>query len=275
MAAKKNLISEAAFLKWIKEGRGSGQNEEYRPWLTVRDLPSLGRVHRVFGHKSRRTHHLLSDLELSVFLLLEWLPDVTQIREQFPLNRTLTKQLAADAGIKHPAQNGFDHFMSSDFLVDSSNEETPRFVFQAKYASALDDERTVEKLELERRYWVEKDVPWYLITDHQIPKEVSKNVNWLYPVGRSEEDDELASEQIEFYQHQFTQNPNQTIISLCKKLDTSYDLNAGESLYEVRRLLAKRYFEFDIFTPITKLKVGALRASDLGFIKEAYRVSNQ
>ncbi|WP_333809348.1 TnsA endonuclease C-terminal domain-containing protein, partial [Idiomarina baltica] len=70
-------------------------------------------------------------------------------------------------------------------------------------------------------------------------------------------------------------NPNQTIISLCKKLDTSYGLNAGESLYEVRRLLAKRYFEFDIFTSITKLKVGDLRASDLGFIKEAYRVSNQ
>jgi len=89
MAAKKNLISEATFLKWIKEGRGSGQNQNYRPWLTVRDLPSLGRVHRVFGHKSRRTHHLLSDLELSVFLLLEWLPDVNQIREQFPLDRTL------------------------------------------------------------------------------------------------------------------------------------------------------------------------------------------
>ena len=118
MAAKQRIISEATCLKWVKEGRGSGQGSEYRPWLTVRDLPSLGRVHRVFGHKSQRTHHLLSDLELAVFLLLEWLPEVTQIREQFPLDRTLTKQLAADAGIRHPAQQGVEHFMSTDFLVN-------------------------------------------------------------------------------------------------------------------------------------------------------------
>ena len=49
--------------------------KDYKPWLTVRDVPSLGRSHRIFGHKSQRTHHLLSDLELAVFLLLEWHPD--------------------------------------------------------------------------------------------------------------------------------------------------------------------------------------------------------
>lgn len=76
MLTKNNQISEKTLLKWVKEGRGSGHGSEYRPWLTVRDLPSLGRVHRIFGHKSHRTHHLLSDLELAVFLLLEWLPEV-------------------------------------------------------------------------------------------------------------------------------------------------------------------------------------------------------
>lgn len=58
-------------MKGIKDGREHGNHAEYKPWLTVRDLPSLGRVHRVFGHKSQRTHHLLSELELSVFLMLE------------------------------------------------------------------------------------------------------------------------------------------------------------------------------------------------------------
>ena len=43
-------------------------------WLTVRDLSSLGRSHRVYGHKTKRTHHLLSDLELAIFLILEWNP---------------------------------------------------------------------------------------------------------------------------------------------------------------------------------------------------------
>ena len=72
MARKKYSNSAAKNERWIKEGRGAGRNQEYKPWVTVRDLPSEGRSHRVFGHKSQRTHHLFSDLELAVFLLLEW-----------------------------------------------------------------------------------------------------------------------------------------------------------------------------------------------------------
>lgn len=106
MASKKYGNSDAKNNKWIKEGRGSGQNSEYKPWITVRDLPSDGRVHRVFGHKSQRTHHLLSDLELAVFLLLEWHHDVIQIREQFPLEIATTSQIAKEAGIVHPSQSG-------------------------------------------------------------------------------------------------------------------------------------------------------------------------
>ena len=71
VASKRKVFTRSTFAKWIKEGRGNGEYADYKPWLTVRDLPSLGRVHRVFGHKSRRTQHLLSDLELAAFLLLE------------------------------------------------------------------------------------------------------------------------------------------------------------------------------------------------------------
>ena len=50
MASIKFGNSNAKNNKWIKEGRGAGQNQNYKPWITVRDLPSDGRVHRVFGH---------------------------------------------------------------------------------------------------------------------------------------------------------------------------------------------------------------------------------
>ncbi|HDV0904766.1 TPA: heteromeric transposase endonuclease subunit TnsA [Vibrio fluvialis] len=276
MASKKKGFTEAQFAKWIKEGRGSGEHADYKPWLTVRDLPSLGRVHRVFGHKSRRTHHLLSDLELAAFLLLEWHSEVTQIREQFPLERDTTRRLAVEAGIKHSNMGGIDQYMSSDFLVDSTDEHEPVFVLQAKYASALGDARTVEKLEVERRYWAEKEYPWYLVTEREIHPVVFKNIQWFYPAQRDDEEGmELALQQIEFYAHHFEKNPNKTIIAICKELDAAYDLLLGESLYEVRKLLAKRYFTFDIFIPITKLKAKDLRAGDLGFIREVYLVSNQ
>ncbi len=260
----------------VKEGRGIGQHSDYKPWLTVRDLPSLGRVHRVFGHKSKRTHHLLSDLELSVFLMLEWHSEVTQIREQFPLERDITRRLAADAGIKHPKVAGVDQYMSSDFLVDSSNAKEPRFVLQVKYRDALNDRRTVEKLELERRYWHEKALPWYLITEAEVPAVVATNIKWLYPAQREEEEStEIDLQQIKFYAHHLERNRDKTVISICKALDTAYDLPLGESLHEVRQLLAKRYFTFDLFIPTTKLKASDLKLGELNFIREVYLVSNQ
>ncbi|MBY8031502.1 TnsA endonuclease N-terminal domain-containing protein [Vibrio fluvialis] len=274
MAVKSKGFTEAKFAKMIKEGRGSGEFADYKPWLTVRDLPSLGRVHRVFGHKSKRTHHLLSDLELSVFLMLEWHSEVTQIREQFPLERDVTLRLALDAGIKHPAIAGVDQYMSSDFLVDSNNGEQPRFVLQAKYRDALEDNRTVEKLEIERRYWQEKAVPWYLITEVDIPAVVAENIRWLYP-AQKEIDEELSPQQIAFYAHVFEKHPGKTVISVCKELDAAYDLPLGQSLYEVRQLLARRYFSFDIFIPSTKLKCENLKAGELDLIREVYLVSNQ
>lgn len=276
MASSKKEFTEAKFAKWIKEGRGSGEHADYKPWLTVRDLPSLGRVHRVFGHKSKRTHHLLSDLELAAFLLLEWHSEVTQIREQFPLERDSTRRLALEVGVKHPNIAGVDQYMSSDFLVDTTDELEPRFVWQAKYVSALGDARTVEKLVLEHRYWEEKEYPFYLVTEREIPPVVFKNIQWLYPAQRDDEEDmELSQQQIEFYAHHFENNPHKTIIAICKELDAAYHLPLGESLYEVRRLLAKRYFTFDIFIPSTKLKAEDLQAGDLGFIREVYLVSNQ
>ena len=69
-------------------------SKDYQPFVKVADISSLGRSHRVFGHKTKRTHHLLSDLELAVFLLFEWHSNTEDIQEQFPLDIDVTKQIA-------------------------------------------------------------------------------------------------------------------------------------------------------------------------------------
>ena len=58
--------------KWLKEDQGQGELADYKPWIKISDISSSGRSHRVFGHKTRRTHHLMSDLELAIFLFFEW-----------------------------------------------------------------------------------------------------------------------------------------------------------------------------------------------------------
>ncbi|ENM3753961.1 TnsA endonuclease N-terminal domain-containing protein [Vibrio cholerae] len=275
MAGKKYVNNELQNQKWLREGRGSGHGSDYKPWLTVRDLSSQGRLHRVFGHKSQRTHHLLSDLELAVFLLLEWSRSTVDIREQFPLRLEDTKALALESGIDHPSVRGVLQVMSSDFLVNTTDTCQPKFALQAKYAEALSDARTIEKLELERRYWLQKGVPWWLITEKDIPSVVTQNISWLYPAQRDEIEIDALMERAAFYQHHFQNAPERSVIEVAKQLDTAYQQPMGQSLLEIRQLLAQRCFLFNILTPVTKLKAWDLQLENIEAMSGALRVSNQ
>lgn len=275
MATKQYFNTEVKNAKWIKEGRGAGHGEDYLPWLTVRDLASRGRSQRIFGHNSLRTHHLLSDLELAVFLILEWRTETSDIREQFPLRLEDTQTLAKEAGIKHPQVQGIDQIMSSDFLVNTNHPSHSKFSLQAKYAKDLQDARTVEKLELERRYWQSKSVPWQIVTEKEISPVVFHNINWLYPAQRDEVDDNVLVDRIDFYQHMMKENSGQKIIDVTRKLDMAYNMEMGESLLELRQLMAKRYFKFNIFIPFKKLKASDLMIGNVKLIQEVRNVSNQ
>ena len=68
--------------------------------------------------------------------------------------------------------------MSSDFYILTSDYPQQRFAIQAKYHSDLDKTRVIEKLEIERRYWQQKDVPWKIITELDISKAVFQNIQW-------------------------------------------------------------------------------------------------
>lgn len=71
--------------RFLKEGRGKGEGSEYKPWLTIQDMPSIGRVSRIYLHKTQRIHHFFSDNETRVFYLLTWEDAITDIREFYPL----------------------------------------------------------------------------------------------------------------------------------------------------------------------------------------------
>jgi len=261
--------------KWIKQGRGTGTGKRYQPWLTVRDLPSSGRSHRVWGVKTQRTHHLLSDLELAAFFLFDWNPTVTDIREQFPLRVDDTIELAMQAGIRHPEVHGRLQIMSSDFLVDTSDPDRATMAIQIKTSSSLSDPRTIEKLELERRYWDKKRVRWYLLTEKQIPKTVINNLAWLYPAQVVQEEFADTRSAAPFYQNFFLQNQTLQISQAAMMLDQAYSLAPGESLQKIRSLLALRVFLFDIRKPWSNLVVGELQASSDIYSLESRYAANQ
>ena len=103
--------------------------------------------------------------------------------------------------------------MTTDFYVISKNIKsvTSQLALQAKYSNHLDDTRTIEKLELERRYWEQKDVDFKIITEKDIPRAVTDNIKWLSPSKNTylitiEEND------FTFYSEQMIKSPTLKII---------------------------------------------------------------
>ena len=261
--------------KWKKEGRGQGFGVNYKPWLTIRDVSSDGRSHRIYGHKSQRTYHLLSDLELAAFLLLEWNPSTTDIREQYPLDLDQTIEIAKEAKILHPKIRQNYHIVTSDFVIDTDKVETPRFVVQVKYSNALNDSRTIEKLEIERRYWTKQNIPFYIFTEHQVPKVIYENIMWLYPALKQEEISIDILERLDFYVDIFQRYKAKKVIDITKIIDTQYELEIGQSLREVRELIAQRYFYFELNIPFRTLLVEQIMLGKRDFWNEVLHASNQ
>lgn len=126
--------------------------------------------------------------------------------------------------------------MSSDFLIDTNMLRQPRIAIQVKTSAELYNPRTIEKLELERRYWAKKNIPWYLLTEQQIPKIVIQNIAWLYPAQVALDELESTLAMAAFYLNFFLQNPTLQISQAAMILDQAYSLAPGESLQKIRSL---------------------------------------
>lgn len=93
--------------RFHKEGRGRelDRHGDYKPWLTVQDVPSEGYCSRVTGWKTgERCVHLFSNVELWHYYTCLWDDAVDDFREQFPLDFETTQSLAENLKIKHPRE---------------------------------------------------------------------------------------------------------------------------------------------------------------------------
>ncbi len=81
---QKYLCMYRAIMWLLQKRRKKGVRADYKPWYTVRDVPSTGTRRREAGVKTLRKHHLMSDLEREFHLMCEWNPAVDNYREQHP-----------------------------------------------------------------------------------------------------------------------------------------------------------------------------------------------
>jgi hypothetical protein len=248
-------LTQAQIDRRIKEGRGQGQGADYKPFIYTRDVSSLGRSHRLPGSKARRLYHLLSDLELAIFLTLDRASCVTDIREQFPMRVEDTMRIAEELGLPHGRYQGVPQVLTSDFLVDFNDTQRPSVAIQAKYSADLQKPEVIERLELERRYWLEKGIPWAIVTEREVSREAFANIQWLYPAHA---EDDIAQDDLAHYQQlfllEFQRHPDQKLTAIAQGLDISGQLEVGQALYWLRQLLARHCFLFDLDVPYRELK---------------------
>jgi hypothetical protein len=230
---------------------GEAVGVDYQPYLDVRTR-SHGKVTRISGIKTGRLHHLLSAGELSYFYLLEWLTDVVDIREQYALPLEETESLAEELGIRHPAYPTPDKHvrMTSDFVITFKRRGARVEVVRSyKPSTSLGDQRTLEKLELERRFWMRRGVEWKLVTERDVPQVLRRNVEMVHPYTQVSS---LAvpSEQVEWLtKHLETclrAEPNRTVASVCSQADERTGFDPGSHMALVRHALANRHWAVDM-----------------------------
>lgn len=175
--------------RYIAQGCGSGELEDYLPWIRVEDVASRGKSRKVPGIKVDRTYEVLSGLEYQYLNVLEFSENVVDIREQFPIFPTeAALEIACDLGIAYPKYPSTTvlFVMTTDFLItvadpDGSVRHVARTVKpEFNPDDAKKHKRIVEKLELERAIWAHKGVTdWAIVGPEALGVALPRNLELL------------------------------------------------------------------------------------------------
>ncbi len=247
--AKRNRQTTATKIeKMIKEGRGQGEGKDYKPWIVVQDVPSEGRATRGVGWTTGRKHELLSDIERDYCYLLDYMPEVTDIREQYPLLPLEETLLIAESiGVDHPAdpQTKEPVVMTSDFMITYKDKE---FVRTVKPSSKLDDDRVIAKFEIERRYWASRNMDWGIITDSDLPDALIRNIEWIHREYHNDAVKELTPYIIANIEKVLAKRllEGAAISKSCLEIDQQLGFDGGTCLTLFRHFIARGVWNVDM-----------------------------
>lgn len=267
--SKRSLVwNEEKYNKFIKENRGRGEGKNYTPWLNIQDFPSQGKSSRIFGIKTQRMHSLFSDIETRCFYIFDWSSKVIDIREQFPLlELEEVMRIAEESRVNYPCnrESKFPIVMTTDFLITMKDENGVYDIARTvKPSSVLDNKRVMEKYEVERRYWAERNVDWGIVTEKEIPLNLIQNIQRFHSFYNFEIKEVSNSDfkKIAFLlKDQFALEIDIPIQQICFNFDEKYNLKNGIALGLFRHLVARKEIvlniqaKFDVNKTLNELKV--------------------
>jgi hypothetical protein len=260
-----DLSNPRTYARLIKEGRGKGRNENYKPGITVQDLSSRGESTRMQGwHSGNRLMHFLSKLERDFCYTVQWDPTVVDIREQYLLDLPTTLEISRQMGIKHPTspRTGLPFPMSTDFVITKSVEN--KNVDIARNIKPLSDielneaanpkrvNRNWEKFLIEQEYWRCFNVELRWVTERDFSLLLARNVRTVHsfyhlvslsPMKQADVDC------IDVFLFPRVKAGSESLAALCLACDTHFGLRKGISLLAAKHLIARRRWQVDFSVP--------------------------
>lgn len=254
----------------------------YKPWHTIRQSHTYGQGQEMLSRLSDRTHHLYSRGERQMFVLVESLRNVIDLKEQFPLPLDETLALATELNIKHPGayKERVEHdgvipakTMTSDLVAtfQQSSGQTYVIVYSFKYADALDErkhprsaKRFKQKLELERTYWERQGIKWILVTEECFNPIHIYNLEYLrecffYPEALDVSRDVYQLFLQTLYQHIYDK-PSLTLKEILNAVSLELDvpLHQAHCLFQkaayIGDLNVNLFEEIEIYRPLNMVK---------------------
>jgi len=267
---RSRITCDAQVRNKIANGMGqicSSEPHKYVPFLLIHDFSSQGRSTSILSKV--RIYLLRSGLETMCLRELQWNQNVIAIYEQVYLPREETTKIATELGIGHPtlSKDGEPYPMTTDLVAEIVTngmikqhafaiKDTKSVTLSAADLAVIKTTKrkpktllTLEKLEIERRYWTGKGAIWSLVTDvHLCPNRASNiehfqnapQLNWT-PHHR-EKVQKLALQAINTY-------PNRKVGGLARAIEQRFSVPAADVIAVLQQMCASRYLEFDINVP--------------------------
>jgi len=234
-------FTEARKALWEREGRGTGNDETWNPWLHRGDFNSRGiaTIDSLYGDNGREIH-VFSGLERNAWKVYTSSQDAETVQEQVPHDRDLSRRLAREMGIPHPRdpESQVDIVVTTDFVLTL---RTPRghgrIARSVKPEHEMNSPNHAEHAELERRLCAHQGITDFkFLFESSFPQQLLQNVDLLYmsrdlhkqlePLGY---EGSFAYVSAEVCEHILHANTDATLANFCLALNEQMKWPPGQA----------------------------------------------
>lgn len=227
-------------------------------------FPQYGQGNESFWVDNSKNTSFFSDTQLKYFYLLDWEEKVIDIREHYPLIDLEvvlndTSDLRLDKFIDRKTKETY--ILTTTFLITLLNSDGQKsFAARSiKYASELSKKSTIEKLEIERRYWKARGIDWGIVTNKDINDVRARNIEWVHSAMNSDDCNGLSKAEFDDLfdgiLYRFIDN-KQSIKNIIAGFEKDYSLDVGMGLLLFKRLVAEKRIVLDMDKPINLSQTG-------------------